>query len=490
MVSENGYPLYISKYNVDRIEGGVAYFTDNETDTGLNQYLGSASYTSEDGQPCRTLEISDFWGITSASNTEIESTSNGFLVTSKITGKAVNFPFSDDNCVYCTAFPPLNINATSIDKTYLSRAKDVKSQFAWGWSTPTEMVSKLVCEDINAKKINLNDFKLYYPQSAMAPDYTDYTVSKFIEISNNGNSTWLCPYSIGIMSISCSNGYTLYTSKHVSNYLWTGEKVIDNDWIIIGQEECSGNNSYVTVTHGSQSLKYLVQNVPSCYPKGTLITLADGSRKPVEEISYNDELKVWNFDKGCYDSAKPFWITKAGLRNNCYYKCTFSDGKILNILGLGYTGHQTGHKMYNYTDHFFEGVKTIEVGKEIFTEDGIVTLIGKEEVYEDVEYYCLMTKNHLNCFANGVLTSLRYNNIYPIDDDMKFVKDNRKKRPYKEFKSVGISREWYNDLRLGEQTDSLDIIKEFVDRYDAQTREKPAPTFWQKFRTWWKSIFG
>ena len=54
-----------------------------------------------------------------------------------------------------------------------------------------------------------------------------------------------------------------------------------------------------------------------CFIEGTLVRLADGTDKPVEDIVYDDELSVWNFDEGCLATAKPFWISKP---NYVYYR--------------------------------------------------------------------------------------------------------------------------------------------------------------------------
>ena len=44
-----------------------------------------------------------------------------------------------------------------------------------------------------------------------------------------------------------------------------------------------------------------------------------------------------------------------------------------------------------------------------------------------------MTSGTINCFAEGILASNRYSNIYPIDGNMKYVKEDRQIRPYSEF---------------------------------------------------------
>jgi hypothetical protein len=65
-------------------------------------------------------------------------------------------------------------------------------------------------------------------------------------------------------------------------------------------------------------------------------------------------------------------------------------------------------------------------------------------------------------FADGILTSNRFNNIYPICD-MKFVKDTRTLRPLEEF--ADIDPKYISGLRLQEQPKqySAEYIKDYVD---------------------------
>lgn len=254
-------------------------------------------------------------------------------------------------------------------------------------------------------------------------------------------------------------------------------------YIIVGnnrQEVSKGAVVYITLGNGEQA-----HIGTMCFVEGTMISLSNGSSKKVEELTYDDDLLVWNFDAGKYDSAKLLWISK-GRKEVEYYKITLSDGSTINLCG----SDGNCHRLFNYTDKIFQYPTKMEIGTEIFTLNGIAKLVSVECIKEDVTYYNLITDRHINCFADGILTSCRYNNLYPIDENMKFVKESRKKRPYSEFKDSGISREWYNGLRLSEQTDSLDNIVKYVSERVAIQQPKPAPTFWQKLRTWWKSIFG
>ena len=54
--------------------------------------------------------------------------------------------------------------------------------------------------------------------------------------------------------------------------------------------------------------------------------------KKIEDINYDDELLVWDFDNGCFATAKPSWISKPQLYPY-YYKITLEDGTQLDLIG-------------------------------------------------------------------------------------------------------------------------------------------------------------
>ena len=185
-----------------------------------------------------------------------------------------------------------------------------------------------------------------------------------------------------------------------------------------------------------------------CFIKGTKITLASGLRKNIEDISYEDSLLVWNFDEGRFDSANPIWIMTPVLTQ--YVDILFSDGSKLGI--SGHLNHDGGHRIFNLDKGEFTYAIPNEhspIGTRTFNDKGdIVTIVGKEESTEVEEIYNVVTNRHLNIFAEGILTSRRLNNLYPIED-MKFIKDERSITSIEEFKGVPV--EYYEGLRLGEQ---------------------------------------
>ena len=191
---------------------------------------------------------------------------------------------------------------------------------------------------------------------------------------------------------------------------------------------------------------------PYCYTADTLITLADGSTKQVKDITYDDELKVWNFDEGKDDVAKPLWIKRTEHAKS-YQLVTLSDGNTIKLCG----SDGKYHCMFDVTEQKFNHAVDC-IGHEVYTENGIATVVSIEEVKEKVDHYNIVTNYHMNLYANHILTSTEKNNIYPIAD-MKFVKNDRKIVPYEEFEKAHISREYYDGWRAGEWNEPLkDVI--------------------------------
>lgn len=206
----------------------------------------------------------------------------------------------------------------------------------------------------------------------------------------------------------------------------------------------------------------------SCFLPDTLITLANGTKTQIKDLTYSDKLLVWNFDDGKLDTASICWLTTSGLKNEHYYKLTFSDGTILKT-----TGQNSNHKIYNVDERFFKGVDKTEIGDRIFSENGIVTVTNKEYIEEEVEYYNLITTKYINCFAEGILTSDRYGNMYQHDENMMNIQDGRTIRPYSEFEAVGIKRYWYDTLCLGEVNGTINEIKNYIDKLECQMLTPP-----------------
>ena len=157
-----------------------------------------------------------------------------------------------------------------------------------------------------------------------------------------------------------------------------------------------------------------------CFIEGTQITLSDGTTKAIEDITYDDELLVWNFYDGKFDTAKPTWI-KVEETAPRYNLVKFSDGREFGTVGAG--GEKGYHRVFNKEAGAFThiGTNATPIGTTTFADDGTNPTIVSEEIIEKpVKYYNIITDKHYNIFANGILTSCRLSNKYHIED-MKYI---------------------------------------------------------------------
>ena len=181
------------------------------------------------------------------------------------------------------------------------------------------------------------------------------------------------------------------------------------------------DNQYIMMYQVSKDTTDFQYSV-SCIISGTLITLADGTKKPIENIAYNDNLLVWDFYNGSFSFAKPRWI-KIKQTTNVYNKLTFDNGATLGLVGEG--GTQGYHRIFNKQAGLFThtGVPETPNGTITFAEDkSEPVLVSQELVNDTVDYYNIITDKHFNLFANGILTSCKCSNMYRIED-MKYVGD-------------------------------------------------------------------
>ena len=213
--------------------------------------------------------------------------------------------------------------------------------------------------------------------------------------------------------------------------------------------------AYVTSNAGTYYSDAVTGTSGICLLAGTQIALSDGTHKAIEHITYTDKLLSWNFDRGCYAETTAMWIKRSETGSQ-YNLLTFSDGTTLRTFDQHRIfNKQAGAFTYPMTDATPVGTITVnEHGQEI-------TLTNKQVIKDTIEYYNVITDYHMNLFSDGVLTSCRFNNIYPITD-MKFVKDSRTLRTRVEFENV--EDRFFHGLRLAEQTADIETVEWYVNR--------------------------
>ena len=213
--------------------------------------------------------------------------------------------------------------------------------------------------------------------------------------------------------------------------------------------------AYVTSNAGTYYSNAVTGTSGICLLAGTQIALSDGTHKAIEHITYTDKLLSWDFDRGCYAETTAMWIKRSETGSQ-YNLLTFSDGTTLRTFDQ--------HRIFNKQAGAFTYPMTAAtpVGTVTVNEHGQeITLTNKQVIRDTIEYYNVITDYHMNLFSDSVLTSCRFNNIYPIVD-MKFAKDGRTPRSRAEFKNV--PDRFFHGLRLAEQTVGIETVEWYVNR--------------------------
>lgn len=279
----------------------------------------------------------------------------------------------------------------------------------------------------------------------------DSTLNPVLAFTTYENGEISTNYAIGVPpNTVVSNNIVKNSMVHVSN--------ASRPNILINTETIEGSfyNAFKIIGDAIIGWK-------PCFARNTLILLSNKTTKFIQDITYQDELLVWDFDNGCYSSAKPLWIKKAQTANY-YYLCKFANGVELKLIG----SDGKCHRIFDIEKGRFESA-TDCVGKRVMSEHGETTLLSCERMDEEVEFYNIITYKHINLYAEGVLTSCRLNNIYPIEN-MKFVKDNRTKKLLADYPNIDSNM--FCGLRIAEQPLNNEEINAYVNRLYALTDYK------------------
>jgi hypothetical protein len=268
---------------------------------------------------------------------------------------------------------------------------------------------------------------------ASAPNFNNSAASNSVSykvVAASGYKLTMTLYDSARIGITYANG---------TNATISADGVYEN---VVSVNSCNVDNCTITDKNGgSHSVPYTLTSdstlyASNCLIEGTQITLADGSTKAIEDITYDDELLVWNFYAGRFDTAKPSWIKVAEVAPR-YNLVKFSNGAEVGFVGAG--GEKGYHRIFNkeagaftYTGNF----KETPNGTTTFAQDeSFPTVVSQEVVEKEVKFYNVITDKHYNLFANGILTSCRLSNKYRIEDmryiGEKLISDEQEKAYFK-----------------------------------------------------------
>ena len=255
-------------------------------------------------------------------------------------------------------------------------------------------------------------------------------------------TTKLKVYSITYSGNNFTHSNNATTVNHgdsfSTNLSASGASTITNVTVTMGGVDITSsavNNNSVSISSVTGDIRISV-TTQTCLVEGTKITLYDGSTKNIEDIRYNDLLKVWNHDLGKSDYEYAGWVEQQGTANS-YTKITFSDGSELKIVG----GHSVFSKRLNKYVDITSGELTI--GDEVVTLSngiGYVSITNIETVNEEVKYYHVISTRYFNLIANNILTT------YEIFDNISNFMDFGENLKWQNTEIVRSDMYTYNDF--------------------------------------------
>lgn len=145
-----------------------------------------------------------------------------------------------------------------------------------------------------------------------------------------------------------------------------------------------------------------------CIATGTLITLADGSQKPVESLTGDELLLVWNMQTGKFESAPILFIDQDPESEYKVINLYFSDGTQVKVITEhGFFDFDLNQYVFlredaaQYIGHWFNKQVVDADGKLIWTR---VQLVNVDIKYEITGCWSPVTYGHLCYYVNGMLS--------------------------------------------------------------------------------------
>lgn len=293
----------------------------------------------------------------------------------------------------------------------------------------------------------------------------------------NGNNSHVSTVRVGLLSnASITNSVLSFSSSGLADGTYTLTL------------NCSMTRSGTTY-NTSDTFSFKVHN-EMCVSEGTLITLADGSQKAVEDLTGNEELLVWNMFTGDFDSAPVLFIDSDEQRFYQIVNLYFSDGTSVKVIGE--------HAFWNKDLNEYVFLRTDAdqyIGdafvKQTINENG--EMVSSEAILTDVvvttEYttaWSPVTYGHLCYYVNGVLSMPGATegliNIFDVDPDTMRYDDEAMNQDiatyglftYEEFNAlIPVSEEIFNafngqylKVAIGKGLTSLNELAMLIEKYE------------------------
>jgi len=278
----------------------------------------------------------------------------------------------------------------------------------------------------DSKTTHSSGWYAYFPVFSGAVTITDY--------ADNGTGDKMTPYNESTTTMPSGlsvvgDAKTLFKYQSGSN---AGETpVVKNNILVYSSAKIEADRKeYNTVVQysytdnaGATYYYYIGYHAPaqtyspSCFTPDTLITLADGTQKRVDELNFGDKILAWDFFTGAYVEQNISLLVNHGEANYKIANLGFSDGSKLRIIA--------DHGIFDYDLNKFVYLTVDNMGEYIghrfvkYAVDGAYDIVTLTEAYATEEYtsaWSITSAGTSNAFASGLLT------VAPPEDFYNWIK--------------------------------------------------------------------
>ena len=399
----------------------------------------TVSYTYTDGN---NYKLDSNGNITTYSVTYTK-TVNITVAVVKATTKHAEFTFGSSN----TASTTVTVgNSTYVMPNVSGTSSTIGSTTVDG-KTIYYPIVEIIMSD--GKTSHSSGWYAYFPVFSGAVTITDYAdKGTGDKMTPYNDSTTTMPSGLSVVG----DPKTLFKYQSGSN-ADSAPSVKNNKLVYSSAKIEAKRNEYNTVIQysytdnaGATYYYYIGYHAPAqsyssiCVTPDTLVTMADGTQKRIDEVTYDDQLLIWNFYTGRYDTAPVSLLVDHGEGEYEIIKLNFSDGTNLNIVGC--------HGMFEVSSNEFIDIDSTNVasmvGKTFLKQNGDdfaeVILTDYEIVVERNESFTILSSKHYNVLLNGMLTispSYLAENLYEafeVGENMTYDKE----KMYNDIETYGL----------------------------------------------------
>ena len=142
-----------------------------------------------------------------------------------------------------------------------------------------------------------------------------------------------------------------------------------------------------------------------CFTPDTLVTLADGSQKRVDELQLTDKILAWDFFTGSYVEKNISLLVNHGASLNDVIYTSYSDGTLLKLVGEhGVFDYDLNKFVYITANNVTDFIGHRFVKQNLNGGYDIVTMTDGYVKCEYVEAWSVSSAVTSNAFASGLLT--------------------------------------------------------------------------------------